>query len=214
MSGSSQKLRAPGKLAALFSSANADPSNLGRSLLEGNKDRLLNQARSDLMKQEHQVGSLNNCASELQQQSLCSKIGITGRTTMTKRPCQKNRMLEKMQAKKAVTSRILNTRKGNCQSMIGRQQKIMHSGQDGACLLTAVSPGLLNKASDCRRNIDFPRRRAAFENQQIDKAMAATGTAQNLKVEENVTVAREGRSKSVQAGLEQATTLLGAQRRW
>ena len=33
----------------------ADPSNLGRSLLEGNKDDLLSQARSELMKQEHQV---------------------------------------------------------------------------------------------------------------------------------------------------------------
>ena len=39
----------------------ADPSNLGRSLLESIKDHLLNQARCDLMKQEHQVGSLNNC---------------------------------------------------------------------------------------------------------------------------------------------------------
>ena len=31
------------------------PSNLGRSLLEGNKDHLLNQARSDLMKQEFKL---------------------------------------------------------------------------------------------------------------------------------------------------------------
>ena len=38
----------------------ADPSNLVRSLLEGNKDHLLNQARSELMKQEHQVESLHN----------------------------------------------------------------------------------------------------------------------------------------------------------
>ena len=36
----------------------ADPSKLGRSLLEGNKDHLLSQARSELMKQEYQVGSL------------------------------------------------------------------------------------------------------------------------------------------------------------
>ena len=47
----------------------ADPSNLGRSLLEGNKDHLLSQARSELVRQEHQVGSLNNCISELQQQA-------------------------------------------------------------------------------------------------------------------------------------------------
>ena len=65
---------APGKLAALFSFGseklgnqfkssvfrNADPSNLGRSLLEGSKDHLLSQAKSELMRQEHQVGSLNN----------------------------------------------------------------------------------------------------------------------------------------------------------
>ena len=37
----------------------ADPSNVGRSLLEGNKDHLLNQARSELVKQEHQVGSIS-----------------------------------------------------------------------------------------------------------------------------------------------------------
>ena len=33
---------------------NANPSNLRGSLLEGNKDHLLNHARSDLAKQEHQ----------------------------------------------------------------------------------------------------------------------------------------------------------------
>ena len=48
---------------------NANPSNLGRSLLEGYKDHLLSQARSDLMKQEFQVESLNNCICELQQQA-------------------------------------------------------------------------------------------------------------------------------------------------
>ena len=45
----------------------ADPSILGRSLLEGNKDHLPSQARSEFMKQEHQVGSLNSCINELQQ---------------------------------------------------------------------------------------------------------------------------------------------------
>ena len=34
---------------------------LGKSLLDGNKDHLLSQARSELMKQEHQVGSLDSC---------------------------------------------------------------------------------------------------------------------------------------------------------
>ena len=70
-SNSSQKTRASGKPDALFSSRSkepgsqlkssvlkhADPSNLGRSLLEGNKDHLLSHARSELLRQEHQVGS-------------------------------------------------------------------------------------------------------------------------------------------------------------
>ena len=47
----------------------AHQSKLGRSLLEGNKDHLLNQARSELVKQEHQVGSRDSCIIELQQQA-------------------------------------------------------------------------------------------------------------------------------------------------
>ena len=31
----------------------ADPTNVGKSLLDGNKDHLLNQARSEITKQEH-----------------------------------------------------------------------------------------------------------------------------------------------------------------
>ena len=52
---------------------NADPLNLGRSLIEGNKDHLLSQARSELMRQEHQVGALYNCISELQQQAYAQR---------------------------------------------------------------------------------------------------------------------------------------------
>ena len=84
MSSSSQEPCAPGKPAALFSFGseepghqfkssvfrNADPSNLGRSLLEGNKDHFLSQAKSELARQEHQVGCLNNCISEFQQHAL------------------------------------------------------------------------------------------------------------------------------------------------
>ena len=76
MSSSSQEPSALGKLAALFSFGseepgdqfkssvfrNADPSNV---FLEGNKDHLLSQARSELMKQEHQVGSLQAYAQGL-----------------------------------------------------------------------------------------------------------------------------------------------------
>ena len=55
---------------------NTDPSNVGRSLLEGNKDHLLSQARSEIMKQEHQVESLNNCISELQQQTHARRLEL------------------------------------------------------------------------------------------------------------------------------------------
>ena len=48
---------------------NANPSNLRGSLLQGNKDHLLNQARSDLAKQELHVESLNKCTGELQRQT-------------------------------------------------------------------------------------------------------------------------------------------------
>ena len=41
--------------------------NEKRSLFEGNKDHLFSQARSEFMRQEHQVGSLKSCINELQQ---------------------------------------------------------------------------------------------------------------------------------------------------
>ena len=77
---SSEGQRASGKSDALYSSEqgnlirssafrNANPSNLRGSLLEGNKDHLLNQARSDLAKQELHVESLNKCIGELQRQT-------------------------------------------------------------------------------------------------------------------------------------------------
>ena len=55
----------------------ADPAKVGKSLLNGNKDHLLNQARSELMKQEHQVGSLNNCVDELQKQAHAQGLEFT-----------------------------------------------------------------------------------------------------------------------------------------
>ena len=90
MSNSSQETRASGKPAAIFSSGieepgnlikssifkNADPSNLWKSLLEGNENHLLSQAISDLMKQELQVESLNNCVSELQQQAFAQRLEV------------------------------------------------------------------------------------------------------------------------------------------
>ena len=54
----------------------AEPSSAGKSLLDGHKDHLLNQARSELMKQEYQVGSLNNCINELRQQAYAQKLEL------------------------------------------------------------------------------------------------------------------------------------------
>ena len=54
----------------------ADTSNAGGSILEGNKDHLLNQARSNLTKQESQVESLNSCINELQQQASTQRLEL------------------------------------------------------------------------------------------------------------------------------------------
>ena len=88
---SSEGQKALGKPNALFSFEqgnlirgslrNANLSNLRGSLLEGNKDLLLNQARSDLVKQEHQVESLNKCIGELQRQTEEQKLALHGEHT-------------------------------------------------------------------------------------------------------------------------------------
>ena len=68
---SSERRKASGKPNALFSSEqgnlirssvfrNANPSNLRGSLLEGNEDHLLNQARSDLAKSSLSIGASVN----------------------------------------------------------------------------------------------------------------------------------------------------------
>ena len=54
----------------------ADPANVGKSLLDGNKDHLLNLARSELMKQEHQVGSFYSCTDELQQHAYAQRLEL------------------------------------------------------------------------------------------------------------------------------------------
>ena len=48
---------------------NANLSNLSGTLLEGNKDHLLSQARSDLAKGELHVESLNKCIDGLQKRT-------------------------------------------------------------------------------------------------------------------------------------------------
>ena len=55
---------------------NANPSNLRGSLLEGNNDHLLNQARSDLAKQEIHFESLNKCIGELQRQTEEQRLAL------------------------------------------------------------------------------------------------------------------------------------------
>ena len=54
----------------------ADQANVGKSLLDGNKDHLLNQARSQLTKQQHQVRSLNNCFNDLQNQAYAQRLEL------------------------------------------------------------------------------------------------------------------------------------------
>ena len=80
---SSEDQRASGRPVALFSPkrneqrnqmwssvlGNANLSNLSGTLLEGNEDHLLNQARSDLAKRELHVGSLNKCIGDLQKRT-------------------------------------------------------------------------------------------------------------------------------------------------
>ena len=84
---SSDGQEALGKPNALFSSEqgnlirssvfrNADPSKFRGCLLEGNKDHLLNQARSDLSKQELLVESLNKCMGEPQRQTEEQRLAL------------------------------------------------------------------------------------------------------------------------------------------
>ena len=87
MSHLSEGQKASGKSDALFSSEqgnlirtsvfrNANPSNLRGSLLEGNKDHLLNQARSNLAMQELHVESLSKCIGELQRQTEEQRLAL------------------------------------------------------------------------------------------------------------------------------------------
>ena len=55
---------------------NANPQNLKGFLLEGNKDHLLNQAWSELAKQELHVESLNKCIGELQRQTEEQRLAL------------------------------------------------------------------------------------------------------------------------------------------
>ena len=106
MSSSSQDPISTGKFVALFSSTNrlnqdtfsdredfpsrhqlvfgsndpffrcSNPANVAKSLLDGNRAHLLAEARSELMKQEYKVESLNTCISELQQQTYAQMLEL------------------------------------------------------------------------------------------------------------------------------------------
>ena len=54
----------------------SNPTTVAKALLDGNTDHLLIQARSELMKQEHKVESLNNCINELQQQTYAQRLEL------------------------------------------------------------------------------------------------------------------------------------------
>ena len=51
-------------------------ANVAKSLLDGNRDHLLAETRSELMKQEYKVESLNTCISELQQQTCAQRLEL------------------------------------------------------------------------------------------------------------------------------------------
>ena len=61
--------------------------NVARSLLDGNRDHLLTQARSELTKQEHKVESLHNCIVELQQQAYAQRLPITDTLNLDENKC-------------------------------------------------------------------------------------------------------------------------------
>ena len=54
----------------------SNPANVAKSLLDGNRDHLIPQARSELMRQEHKLESLYNCINELQQQTYAQRLEL------------------------------------------------------------------------------------------------------------------------------------------
>ena len=55
----------------------SSPVNVAKALLDGNRDHLLAEAKSELMKQEYKVESLNTCMSEPQQQTYAPRLTDT-----------------------------------------------------------------------------------------------------------------------------------------
>ena len=83
--------------------------NVGRSLPEGNKDHLLSQARFELMRQEHQVGSLNNCVIESQQHSYAQRLELQDdQHGYIESPREQVRLLEELSMKERFLPRYSN----------------------------------------------------------------------------------------------------------
>ena len=77
--------------------------NVARSLLDGNRDHLLTQAGSELVKQEHKVESRNSCMNELQQSAYAQTTGIGGRPSRIR--CESRRLQEELVMKEKSSSR-------------------------------------------------------------------------------------------------------------
>ena len=54
----------------------SNPASFAKSLLDGNGDHLLAEARFELMKQEYKVDSLNTCIGELQQKTHAQRLEL------------------------------------------------------------------------------------------------------------------------------------------
>ena len=54
----------------------SNPENSAKSLPDGNRDHMLAEGRSELMKQECKVDSLNTCIRELQQQTCAQRLEL------------------------------------------------------------------------------------------------------------------------------------------
>ena len=54
----------------------SNPVNVAKSLLDGNRDHMLAEARSELMKQKYKVESLNTCTSDLQRQTYAQRLEL------------------------------------------------------------------------------------------------------------------------------------------
>ena len=54
----------------------SNQANVAKSLLDGNRDHLLTEARSEIMKQEYKADSLNTCISELQRQTHAQRLEL------------------------------------------------------------------------------------------------------------------------------------------